>query len=703
MPDQEAARFSAGGSVKVEFGPDGWPTVRARNRTAAARGLGWCAGRQRRAQMDLLRRRSHGTLAAVTGRAALSGDITQRTLGLAITAERCLAGLPSAQRRLLSAFADGVNSAAGPGFDPWQPVDSIAVCQLLFQSLAPDGSDLRMVEVMQRTLPPEVVAFLLDGRDEFETGIDGVASHVPGRPVPRAAVKRLWDEPRPAAGAPVVAEQGPVGSNAWAAAADSGGAILVSDMHLELTHPSLGYAVRIVLPDNEVAGVTIPGLPLLVVGASRYVAWGFTRLPGDTVDLWEVGERDTPVELRRETIAVSDGDPVVITVRRTCRGPVVGELAGRRLVLDSTLADPAALDFGLERIYGARTVAEAAAIINESGLPPVNAVLADRSGNIGWTVGGRFRQRPETGSRGVSPAGRFAEPYPWIAAAALPRVLNPPSGQIVSCNNGNDALRESGVAWNFFCGTRARRTAEVLAAAAVRDEEAARDLQLDVDARFYELYRELALRHLPRSGRGQLSELREELESWRGTADRDEYGLAVLIVFRELLCEELFAALLGRCRRYDPGFAYCFHGLEAPLRGLIGRLGDDVLPAPWPSVRQLVLSLLLAARDVTRARAGHDGPVRWGEVNQLAPAVLGAGGHPAPVMELSGCPESVRVALPDFGAAARLVVNPLHRERGLLSVPGSADGSGPRQLVQLENWAAGLAMALWPDPALPAA
>ncbi|MEU9350967.1 penicillin acylase family protein [Streptomyces griseoloalbus] len=699
------------GTVRVTFDALDRPAVHAPTWEAAAFGLGWATARHRRTQMDLLRRRSHGRLAEVLGPQAVPADVRQRTLGLPHVARACWELLPPPQRRTLAAYAEGVNAAAPDGDDePWVPVDCVAVAQQLLQELSSDGQDVRMVEVMRRTLAPAVVQFLLDGQDEFAVGIDGTVPAPRRSALPVAEVKTLMAEPPGPPGPLVVADRRPVGSNAWAVA-QGGTAVLANDMHLELTSPSLMYAVRLVVRETTVDGVTVPGLPSLVAGSNGRVAWGFTRLPADTCELRELtpgstpgtywhGDREERFTVRRERVTVRGADDVEVDVHETPWGPVVDRLRGRPLVFGGNLTDPTALDFTLTGLYEVATVTEAADLLNDCGMPPLNAVLADAAGDIAWTVTGRHPRRAG-GPRGFSDPVRDPWPTPRLAPHELPRLLTPPSGYVVSCNNADAAGRTAALGWNFFPGTRARRAAEALATAGPHDEAHSAALQLDLDAALYTYYRDLALRHLPERGPSPLRALRDEVLAWRGTSHHDEYGLALLVVFRELLREELFAALTRPCRRYDEAFTYCYNGHEGPLRRLLDALAPGLVPAPWPGPAPFVIGMLGSARALLTRRTGTAEPVRWGSVNVLAPTPLGARSVTGPPAGseagLSGCPESLRVTQPDFGAAMRLVVAPARPADGLLTIPGSPSGAGPEEREHLARWTAGRSHPLSPS------
>ena len=50
--------------------------------------------------------------------------------------------------------------------------------------------------------------------------------------------------------------------------------------------PGLWYLAHLAAPDLAVAGATIPGVPFVVLGRNRDVAWGFTNTGSDTQDLF---------------------------------------------------------------------------------------------------------------------------------------------------------------------------------------------------------------------------------------------------------------------------------------------------------------------------------------------------------------------------------------------------------------------------------
>ena len=92
------------------------------------------------------------------------------------------------------------------------------------------------------------------------------------------------------------------GSNNWVvsgAHTASGKPLLSNDMHLDLRIPNVWYEAHLTAGDFDVAGVTLPGVPFVIVGHNRYIAWGFTNLGPNVEDVYiekfnDQGEYLTP-------------------------------------------------------------------------------------------------------------------------------------------------------------------------------------------------------------------------------------------------------------------------------------------------------------------------------------------------------------------------------------------------------------------------
>ena len=88
----------------------------------------------------------------------------------------------------------------------------------------------------------------------------------------------------------------------------------------------------------DVAGVSFPSAPGVILGHNARIAWGATNTGPDVQDLFvETPDpanpanylykgASVPFTTRQETIAVAGGDPVTITVRETVHGPVLNDV-----------------------------------------------------------------------------------------------------------------------------------------------------------------------------------------------------------------------------------------------------------------------------------------------------------------------------------------------------------------------------------------
>src|SRR6185503_11159931 len=87
----------------------------------------------------------------------------------------------------------------------------------------------------------------------------------------------------------------------------------------------------------DVAGVSFPGVPGVVLGHNARIAWGATNAGPDVQDLFSEQVdpansadylskgQSVPFATRRETIKVAGGSDVTFTVRSTDHGPIIND------------------------------------------------------------------------------------------------------------------------------------------------------------------------------------------------------------------------------------------------------------------------------------------------------------------------------------------------------------------------------------------
>jgi penicillin G amidase len=482
MVDGELTLPGLGGPVRIERDAHGIPTLKAQNRTDLLFALGYVHGQDRLWQLETHRRIGSGRLAEAFGEAALESDRFLRALGVRRAAQAQWARAQPTTREALQAYAGGINAAirktrARPpemlilGVQPedWEPADSLAWAIMMAWDLGGNwGSELtrmrlalklpvaRINEVMppypgEQPLPTTDYAALFR---ELKIGAATATAALS-----EAAIDRLM------AAAPQSGIEG-AGSNNWVLAGtrtSTGKPLLANDPHLKLSAPALWYFVRLEAPGFKVAGASMPGLPLVVLGQNESIAWGFTNTGPDVQDLYlerfhpdnpaqvQTPEGWEPLKVIPEIIKVKGKPDVVFTARESRHGPLISDagsmddlLAGKGKPAFALAMRWTALDADVDAVgvgLAMNQARDVGAFIDAAKgwiAPMQNMVVADREGRIGWISPGRVPLRKASNDlKGLVPAPGWDTRYDWngwLASDALPQERDPARGWIATAN-----------------------------------------------------------------------------------------------------------------------------------------------------------------------------------------------------------------------------------------------------------------------------
>lgn len=770
--------------VTVDRDALGIPTITAGSRTDAARALGFVHAQERFFQMDLQRRQPAGELSALVGERALAVDRTARLHRFRHVSRRAVERATPEYRALLDAYADGVNAGlaalAAPPIEyhvlratpePWRPEDTILTVLAMFSTLQGRQAQFEMTfGTLHDTLPAPAFAFLTARGSAWDAPVAGDPFTRPPVPGPevldlRNQLRAIASHPRGAAATSTLAEthstggasdarlcaavpRWPVclshdeaaglGSNNWAVAGahtSTGAALVANDMHLGIGVPNIWYRATVKSPDRQapgdllrVSGVTLPGVPGIVVGSNGHVAWGFTNTGGDWSDLIVVDPdpRDPmryvsptgprPFESVEESIAVAGGTAVTVTVRWSEWGPVIGrDHRGREIVQRWIAHDPALLARDATVTERARSLDEALTAVAGLGIPNQNFVAADRSGRIGWTIAGAIPRR--VGFDGSVPTSWSDGSRRWdgyLAAHEFPRVVDPPSGRLWTANSAvitTEALGTIGEG-GYADGIRARIIRDRLMAL---DKASAADMlavQLDSSALFHDRWRTLLLGVLTPSVTGadpRREDFRAVVErTWNGRADPESAGYRLVREFRGAVSRQVYGAVNTLVRQHDRefDFARAFRS-EGPLWDLVAARPQHLLDARHDSWD----ALLVAAVDEAIAGLTADGATlaaqTWGAANRavithpLGAAIPLVGRYiNMPADALPGDIYTPRAHSPRAGPSQRLVVSPGREEDGILHMPTGQSGHplSPHYRDQHDAWLHGKPLPLLPGP-----
>ena len=484
VPDTEGRVELDGIHGPVEIVRDRWgvPHIYANSEEDLFFAQGYVHAQDRMWQMELQRRAGAGRLAEVLGEPALEIDRTFRTVGLNRAAEDEAAGMSGETRRALQAYSAGVNAwmrlKRGSlsvefrllGFEPqpWRPVDSFYWAKVMSANLSGNWTS----EVLRARLTRQVGADLAADLEPVYPASNPVT--VPGdgsavgqpngwRSDALRDALRLVEQMlgRPATPPPVpmraplagVIPLNPSASNQWVvdgAHSATGQPLLANDTHMSVAMPALWYQVHLSGGRYQEAGVSLPGIPGVVVGHNEHIAWGMTTGWQDAQDLYV--EKPNPANARefefqgkwekaevvREVILVKGRSaPLVEEVVITRHGPIVSKLVGEEqpLALRWTghdVTDPIRAFLSINR---AQSWDDFRAALGDWVTPPHNFVYADTAGNIGFVQAGAV---PVRKGDGMAPAPGWTGEYEWerfLTVDEIPQVFNPQQGWIAVANN----------------------------------------------------------------------------------------------------------------------------------------------------------------------------------------------------------------------------------------------------------------------------
>ncbi len=436
--------------VTVARDERGIPHVRAHNDRDLFFTEGYLQGSDRLFQLDLYRRLVEGRLSETLGSLALASDVEARVIDIRAIAREQLAALPARQRANLAAFVAGVNAAIAtrplpPEFrvlgyrpEPWTAVDSLAASFATVLALTDSWNDVATRADVIAALGPAA-------RDAFFSITDPAydAPTTGGRSAPVAPLPALH-VPYPAASPLYVSDldrRAGAGSNnftAGAALTATHRALLANDPHLELRMPGVWWLADLQAPGLHVAGVTLAGVPGIVLGHNAHLAWGATNgnvttvrvyrehFASATSDRYLADGKYVRAEHRRETIAVRFGQPYVRDFLRTRHGFVFADRGALKLAAAWTADLDRRSSFEqFDALDRAASVRAALSILARYPGPPQNFALADDRGEAGYTLAGEiplddaWGLHVHDGARGGVPRERDvpACELPHVAAA----------------------------------------------------------------------------------------------------------------------------------------------------------------------------------------------------------------------------------------------------------------------------------------------
>ncbi|MDE3056845.1 MAG: penicillin acylase family protein, partial [Bacteroidota bacterium] len=458
------------------------PHIIAQNEHDLFFAQGYVHAQDRLWQMDITRRAGEGRLSEILGSAALKYDKLFKTVGIQRIAEKLEVQLHPESKMILEAYSDGINAFIHTHrgkypieFDmlnyvpeDWQPVHTLIVSRMMAWELNLSWYvDLTLGELVQKFGEEKA-------KEIFPTYPENAPVTVPKELLKASGLlgrikKKIAPSSEDFLSAAADFQQADqsfrkffgmsgmhIGSNAWAVSAKksaSGFAMLANDPHLGLSEPSKWYEIHLQDSALDVAGVSLPGAPGIVIGHNRSIAWGMTNVMADDADFYieeedsldhsryqYKGEWKTFVALN-DTIFVKDSDSVPVTIRESIHGPIINDVNPTAtdslpIALRWTGEDMSDELYAIYCIDKAQSWEEFKKGVKYFTVPGQNFVYADQKGNIGYCMGVRLPIRASQNP--TMPMPGWTGSYDWtgfVPFEKLPELFNPPEEFVATANN----------------------------------------------------------------------------------------------------------------------------------------------------------------------------------------------------------------------------------------------------------------------------
>lgn len=468
LPNYESSseHIALTNTVDIFWDDFGVPHIYSTNESDLYYAMGYVHAQDRLWQMTLSQLAMEGRFAEFFGENLVPLDQYQRTLGFWYTAKKIEQQLSDKEKIILEAYSKGVNTFIQTHSDrlpvefaltemppiSWTITHSIGLTRLMAWDLNMSWwSELMYQDLSQKLPPDDLNAIMVAWSDDLPTTLSNQESQSLLGLLDLEWQRRNLMEVGGSA----------VGSNAWVidgSKTTTGYPILAGDPHLGLDMPGKWYEVHAHLNGRNVSGVSLAGLPGIVLGQNDDLAWSFTNIMADDTDFYleivnpkDRGQyrRDTPeglaylpFDVRRERIKIKDASDQFFDIRSTVHGPVISDIYPTDAIVNNQVISMRwtghEISHEIKSMYGINWSANIKSFQNalkDYGTPGQNIMYADNSGNIAMFSAAKLPIRKHNPLHLRPGWDKDYDWQSWIPFEELPSIINPKKGWIANANN----------------------------------------------------------------------------------------------------------------------------------------------------------------------------------------------------------------------------------------------------------------------------
>jgi len=604
--------------VKIYFDDFGVPHIFADNENDMYFAMGYMHAQDRLWQMDIGRRVAEGRLSEILGSKVLEFDKLFRTIGINRFAYSWYNNISPKSKDILTAYTNGVNKFIETHQDnlsvefdalcykpePWKPEESLMIGRLMGWQLNLGWySDYVLGEIVnkvgiektQEIFPDTSIVLYkkpvtndetdstkkISSNDLNMENFGTAASLANGFFETYQEYRKFFD-----------IDCTHSGSNSWVVSGDksiTGKPILANDPHLAFQAPSFWYEMQIKDKDSDVRGMSIAGLPGIIIGNNRSVAWGVTNLMNDDNDFIAMQKDSTSsgkyfyknqsfsFDSLIEKIPVRDSEDVVYKIRLTKIGPVVSDLSVRGLASynpppEEGESQNKILSFkwtGFEysddiasfyKIDNAKNWDDFKEGLKDYGCPAMNFLYEDIYGNIAYHAAGKIPiRKTQTATSYIYPSNDDLDWTGFIDFDKMPNEYNPKQGYLLTANTNpfdwlkTDAKNRYYISYQWETDSRFDKIKEFLDSKTKLDVDDFKLIQMsyaspyakDVSKYIVDAYKDNF------TSDEKINWCLEKFKGWDGSMKPNESIGSVYNAFIAYLFKNLFEPQMGERTFYD--------------------------------------------------------------------------------------------------------------------------------------------------------